>query len=101
MPYTCTYNKAWASKASYNFSKGKRGRITEPAPEPVGKVKITIRLDADIVDHFLAKADESGGAVGHQTLINEALRRSMEAPTLEAMVRRVIREELKRRSDAA
>jgi uncharacterized protein (DUF4415 family) len=88
-------------KDSYDFSKGKRGPITRPAPEPAGKVKITIRLDADIVDHFLARADESGGSVGYQTLINEALRRSLDAPALEAMVRRVIREELKGRLDAA
>ena len=87
-------------KNSYDFSKGKRGRITRPAPEPAGKVKITIRLDADIVDHFLARADESGGSVGYQTLINQALRRSLDAPPLEAMVRRVIREELKGRPDA-
>jgi uncharacterized protein (DUF4415 family) len=88
-------------KNSYDFSKGKRGRITGPAPEPAGKVKITIRLDADVVDHFLARADESGGSVGYQTLINEALRRSLEAPALEAIVRRVIREELKGKPDAA
>jgi uncharacterized protein (DUF4415 family) len=88
-------------KNSYDFSKGKRGRITKPVPEPAGKVKITIRLDADIVDHFLARADESGGSVGYQTLINEALRRSLDAPPLEAIVRRVIREELKGRHDAA
>jgi len=88
-------------KNSYDFSKGKRGRITKPAPEPAGKVKITIRLDADIVDHFLARADETGGSVGYQTLINEALRRSLDAPALEAMVRRAIREELKDRPDAA
>ena len=88
-------------KDSYDFSKGKRGRIAKPMPEPAGKVKITIRLDADVVDHFMAQADESGGKVGYQTLINETLRRSLEAPTLEAMVRRVIREELKRKPDAA
>jgi len=88
-------------KDSYDFSKGKRGRIAKPEPEPAGKIKITIRLDADIVDHFMARADESGGAVGYQTLINEALRRSVEAPALEAIVRRVIREELKGKPDAA
>jgi uncharacterized protein (DUF4415 family) len=84
-------------KNSYDFSKGKRGRIAKPEQDPVGKVKITIRLDQDIVDHFLNKADESGGAVGYQTLINEALRRAIDAPSLEAMVRRAIREELRRR----
>jgi uncharacterized protein (DUF4415 family) len=88
-------------KDPYDFSKGKRGRIAKPAPEPAGKLKITIRLDADIVGHFLARADESGGSVGYQTLINEALRRSLEAPSLEAMVRRAIREELKGKPDAA
>ncbi len=86
---------------SYDFSKGKRGRITKPEPEPAGKIKITIRLDADIVDYFLARADESGGTIGYQTLINDALRRSFEAPSLEAMFRRIIREELRGRSDAA
>jgi len=88
-------------KNSYEVSKGKRGRITKPAPEPAGKVKITIRLDADVVDHFLARADESGGSVGYQTLINEALRGALDAPSLEAVVRRVIREELKGKPDAA
>ncbi len=88
-------------KDSYDFSIGRRGRITKPAPESGAKVKITIRLDQDIVDHFLARADETGGAVGYQTLINDALRRSLDAPSLEAMVRRVIREELKERLDAA
>jgi uncharacterized protein (DUF4415 family) len=83
-------------KDSYDFSGGKRGRISAPAPEPAGKVRITIRLDPDIVEHFMTKADESGGAVGYQTLINEALRRSIDAPSLEAMVRRAVRDELKR-----
>jgi uncharacterized protein (DUF4415 family) len=87
-------------KDSYDFSKGKRGRITKPAPGPAGKVKITIRLDADIIDHFMARADESAGTAGYQTLINEALRRPLDAPALEAMVRRVVREELKRKPDA-
>ena len=93
-------------KNSYDFSRGKRGRIVKPepesaGPEPLGKVKITIRLDRDIVDHFLAKADDSAGATGYQTLINEALRKSIDAPSLEAMVRRAIREELQTKPDAA
>lgn len=88
-------------KTSYDFSKGQRGRIMKPGPVPAGKVKITIRLDQDLVDHFLAKADESGGSTGYQTMINEALRRSVDAPSLEAMVRRAVREELKSSRDAA
>jgi hypothetical protein len=68
-----------------DFSKGKRGRIAPPAPEPKGKTRITIRLDEDLIDHFLKEADASGGAIGYQTLINEALRQHVEgkAPQLE------------------
>jgi uncharacterized protein (DUF4415 family) len=40
-------------KPSYDFSKGKRGRILPPEPEQPGKTRITIRLDEDLVDHFL------------------------------------------------
>ena len=68
----------------YDFSKGKRGRIAPPEPEPKGKTRITIRLDEDLIDHFLKEADASGGAIGYQTLINEALRQHVErkAPQL-------------------
>ena len=77
--------------------QGKRGRITDPEPEPRGKTRITIRLDDDLVDHFLKEADASGGAVGYQTLINEALRKHVEgkAPKLEDTLRRIVREELR------
>jgi hypothetical protein len=47
-------------------------------------------LDAPIVDHFKALAGERG----YQTLINDTLRRVIEAGHLEADLRRVIREEL-------
>jgi uncharacterized protein (DUF4415 family) len=82
---------------SQDFIKGKRGRIAQPAPEPRGKTRITIRLDEDIVNYFLREADASSGATGYQTLINEALRRHMKgkAPKLEETLRRVLREELR------
>lgn len=82
----------------YDFSKGKRGRVVPaPPPEP-GKVKITIRLDEDLISHFGAIADASGGKVGYQTLINSALREYVEgkSPNWEAALRRIIREELGR-----
>ena len=84
-------------KQSYDFSKGKRGRILPPEPEPQGKIRITIRLDEDLVDHFLKESDACGGAKGYQTLINEALRQYVEgkAPKLEETLRRVLREELR------
>lgn len=89
-------------RANYDFSKGKRGRVVPaPPPEP-GKVRITIRLDEDLVDHFGAIADESGGKTGYQTLINAALREYVEGrtPKWEETLRRIIREEMARH-DAA
>jgi uncharacterized protein (DUF4415 family) len=57
-------------KDGYHFSKGKRGRVLPPEPEPEGKTRITIRLDRDIVHRFLRMAEESGGTTGYQTLSN-------------------------------
>ena len=56
----------------------------------VGKLRVNIMLDAPIVEHFKALA----GNRGYQTLINDSLRRMIEAGHLEADLRRVIREEL-------
>ena len=84
-------------KDSYDFSKGKRGRILPPEPEPQGKTRITIRLDEDLVDYFLKESGTYGGTMGYQTLINQALRQHVEgkAPKLEETLRRVLREELR------
>lgn len=84
-------------KQQYDFSKGKRGRITTPEPEQRGRTRITIRIDDDLVDHFLKEAERSGGSAGYQTLINDALRQHVEgkAPKLEDTLRRILREEIK------
>ena len=77
-----------------NFSNAKRGPIVRPDPN---KVRITIRLDADIIDHFKDIVHKSGGG-NYQTLINEALRDHIQAhdKELEKALRKVIREELKK-----
>jgi uncharacterized protein (DUF4415 family) len=84
-------------KKQYDFSKGKRGRIAPPQPEPQGKTRITIRLDEELVDYFLKEADKSGGTMGYQTLINDALRQFMEgkAAKIEDTLRRIVREEIR------
>ena len=90
-------------KQQYDFSTGTRGRVSaEPHAEP-GKVKITIRLDEDLLDHFGALADASGGKTGYQTLINAALREYVEgrAPKIEDTLRRILREELAKKPSAA
>jgi len=89
-------------KNTYDFTKGRKGRvISEPAGEP-GKVRITIRIDEDLLDHFGAIADRSGGKVGYQTLINSALREYVEGktPKWEETLRRIIREEMARNTAA-
>lgn len=84
-------------KQHYGFSKGKRGRIAPAETEQRGKTRITIRLDDDLVDHFLKEAERSGGSAGYQTLINDALRQYVEgkAPKFEDTLRRIVREEIK------
>jgi uncharacterized protein (DUF4415 family) len=84
-------------RRKYDFSRGKRERIAPKEPEPRGKTRITIRLDEDLVEHFLKVADASGGAMGYQTLINDALRQHVEgkAPKFEETLRRIVREEVR------
>ena len=84
-------------KPQYDFSKGKRGKIVPAQPEVHGKTRITIRLDEDIVDVFLKEAEASGGSIGYQTLINNALRQHVEgkATKLEDTLRRIVREEIR------
>ncbi|MEN8206430.1 MAG: BrnA antitoxin family protein [Pseudomonadota bacterium] len=79
---------------SEDFSKGKRGPVINPDPH---KVRITIRLDADIIEHFKKIVHKSGGG-NYQTLINDALREQIKAHDkgLEKVLRKVIREELKK-----
>jgi len=79
---------------SEDFSKGKRGAVVAPDPN---KVRITIRLDADIIEHFKNIVLDAGGG-NYQTLINNALREHIHARDkgLEKALRKVIREELKK-----
>ncbi len=90
-------------KEEYDFSKGKRGRVVPEPPVEKGKVKITIRLDEDLLDHFGAIVDASGGRTGYQTLINAALREHVEgkSPKMEETLRRIIREELADKQNAS
>ena len=83
-------------KKQYDFSKGKRGVVIKV---PRGKSRITIRLDDEVLDWFRKQVDDAGGG-SYQNLINQALwayiERSQEP--LEAILRRVVREELRRAS---
>ena len=79
----------------YDFSDAHRGPVLPPDKS---KVRITIRMDGDIIDWFKQQVIENGGG-SYQTMINDALRAYMDDQqhSLEDMLRRVVREELERR----
>lgn len=56
------------------------------------KRRINIFLDSATLEYFKAKA----GGRGYQTLINETLKQAMQTGSLEAVVRKTIREELRK-----
>lgn len=53
-------------KSEYDFSKGKRGKVSRESPVEPGKSRVTIRLDEDIIDYFGAAAGNSGGVIGNR-----------------------------------
>jgi uncharacterized protein (DUF4415 family) len=81
-----------------DFSGAKRGAVV---PVPKGKTRITIRIDDDILDWFRDQVNAAGGG-NYQTMINNALREYVESRnvSLEKTLRRVIREELRKRGAA-
>lgn len=83
-------------KREYDFSKARRGPVVRVSK---GKTRITIRLDDDVLAWFREQVHRAGGG-SYQALINEALRQHIEqaGQPLEATLRRVIREELRRAS---
>ena len=66
------------------------GRVVQP------KKRVTLYLDAPLVERFKDMAGERG----YQTLINETLKTSLQQADIEAMIRKIIREELKERKAA-
>jgi uncharacterized protein (DUF4415 family) len=66
------------------------GRVVLP------KKRVTLYLDAALVERFKSMAGERG----YQTLINETLKTSLQQTDIEATIRKVIREEMKGRKAA-
>jgi uncharacterized protein (DUF4415 family) len=81
-------------RKEYDFSPGRRGPVAPVAP---GKTRITIRIDDDLLAWFRERVHEAGGG-NYQTLINAALREHVarQAEPLEDILRRVLRDELRR-----
>lgn len=80
-------------RKSYNFSKARRGAVV---PTPLGKTRITIRLDDELLSWFKSEVNAAGGG-NYQSLINSALLEHVKRrrEPLEATLRRVLREELR------
>ena len=83
-------------KKEYDFRKAKIGAIE---PTPSWKTRITIRLDAEVIDWFRNQVELKGGG-NYQTMINNTLRDNINnvRQNIEDIVRRVIREEIKEMS---
>lgn len=65
--------------------------LSEVLPKlSIGKQRVTIMLDEAVVRAYKAKA----GGRGYQTIINDTLRRALEADSVKEALREVIREEL-------
>ena len=82
-----------------HFKRAKRGAVV---PIPKGKTRITIRIDDDILNWFREQVNAAGGG-NYQTMINNVLREHIEShdtASLEKTLRRVIREELRKRGAA-
>jgi uncharacterized protein (DUF4415 family) len=71
-----------------------RKRVEGRAVQP--KKRVTLYLDATLVEHF----KELAGERGYQTLINDTLKESLLHVDIEVMLRKVIREELRRKQSA-
>jgi uncharacterized protein (DUF4415 family) len=65
-------------------------KFSDTLAAQMGKQRITIMLDEAIVQAYKSRA----GGRGYQTLINETLRRGLQADSLKETLREVIREEL-------
>ena len=81
------------------FSRAKRGAVVAV---PKGKTRITIRIDDDILEWFRNQVNAAGGG-NYQTMINNVLRgfiQSRDVVSIEKTLRRVIREELRKRGAA-
>jgi uncharacterized protein (DUF4415 family) len=81
-----------AVQDEYDFTAGTRGPVV---PISSGKTRITIRIDDDIIEWFRQYVEQQGGG-NYQTMMNTALREFINQHTLEDMLRRVVREELRK-----
>ena len=78
----------------YALSRERRGSVVLATKR---KTRITIRIDDDLLDWFRQQVEDAGGG-NYQTMINEALRSfvQLQNEPLEVVVRRVVKDELRK-----
>jgi uncharacterized protein (DUF4415 family) len=76
----------------YDFTAGIRGPVV---PVPTGKTRITIRIDDEVIEWFRQQVEQQGGG-NYQSMMNSALRDYINRHSLEDMLRRIVREELRK-----
>lgn len=74
-----------------DFTGAKRGAVIPPE---AGKTKISIRLDAAVIEYFRRQVEQAGSG-NYQTLINDALVAYIGQGAVLDAVRQVVREELR------
>lgn len=87
-------------RKEYDFSKAKRAQDIPAlaklqADANPGKVRVTMYVDANVIEAFRKQAEEQGK--GYQTLMNDALRAAVapgQSPVTLDTLRQVLREEL-------
>lgn len=84
-------------ETEYDFSDAKRAtdvpHLNKLRATQSQKSRISIMLDKDVIDGFKKRALEHG--VGYQTEINTVLKEVLQQGTLEDLLRKILREELK------
>ena len=84
------WKKAKYLVAGKEVSKAEWQKAARAQLQALGKKRVSIMLDAAIIDYFKTMA----GDRGYQTLINETLKKAVAGEALASELRMVVREEL-------
>ena len=86
-----TSDKAPAPRLRVGLKDVAQPEFSAAMKQQIGKHRITIMIDNAVLQAYKARA----GGRGYQTLINETLRRGLQADAVKEALREVIREELR------
>lgn len=73
-------------KKEYDFSNAKQGGVV-----PSNKLRISIRLDADIIEYFKRAVENAGGG-NYQTSINAALHEHISGKNMAEILRKTVQD---------